>query len=66
MFIVYPEIKDSPETVERKEKRRLHDMALERLPMYTELHKTATMAQDKELQEIARAKLIKHLKNIME
>lgn len=60
---------DLPETSEeaaRGRKRLLHKLALERLPMYIELHKTATMANDKELQEIARAKLLEHLANIME
>lgn len=66
MFIPYPEFKDPPHIVELKRKRQLHDLAIELLPIYTELHKTATMAQDEELQEIARAKLLKHLANIME
>ncbi|MFL4393569.1 hypothetical protein RJ729_01795 [Acinetobacter pittii] len=52
--------------IDADKKKRLHKLALERLPMYTELHKTATMANDKELQEIARAKLLEHLANIME
>ncbi|MDV7446160.1 hypothetical protein R4514_05245 [Acinetobacter baumannii] len=66
MFIPYPEFKDPPHVVERKRKQRLHDAALERLPIYIELHKTDTMANDKELQEIARTKLLEHLANIME
>ncbi|MEI1744319.1 hypothetical protein V8P95_07590 [Acinetobacter baumannii] len=57
---------ETKEEMERGRKRLLHKIALERLPMYTELHKTATMANDKELQEIARAKLLEHLANIME
>lgn len=56
----------TPEQAEHARKLRLHNLAIERLPMYTELHKTATMAQDKELQEKSRAKLLEHLANIME
>ncbi|MDH2523288.1 hypothetical protein [Acinetobacter baumannii] len=63
-FPIYPP--ETKEEMERGRKKRLHNLALERLPMYTELHKTATMANDKELQEIARAKLLEHLANIME
>ncbi|WP_337080774.1 hypothetical protein [Acinetobacter pittii] len=65
MYYPFPEY-TTPEQVEHGRKLRLHKLAIERLPMYTELHKTATMAQDKELQEIARAKLLEHLANIME
>ena len=65
MFIPF-DLPQTPEQFEHSRKIRLHKLALERLPMYTELHKTATMAQDKELQEIARAKLLEHLANIME
>lgn len=56
----------SQRQIDVEKKSHLHKLALERLPMYTELHKTATMANDKELQEIARAKLLEHLANIME